>query len=171
MPDWLESLLAGLTNVFLLGVMLFGLFGMVIPIFPGGFIIWLAVLAFGLLNGLSGLGLVIFIIITAVMIAGIVIDDVFMAAAARKHGASWWSLLFAFLGGVAGTIMFPPFGGLLGAPGLLYLSEYVRHRSFQQAWLVTRGMLVGWGWSFVARFGLGTLMIGLWWVWLLVNPT
>jgi len=168
MPDWIASLLTGLSNVFLLVIMLFGLFGLVIPIFPGGFVIWLAILVYGLLNGLNGIGLLLFIVITALMIIGIVVDDIFMAAAARKHGASWWSLFFAFLGGVVGTVMFPPFGGLLAAPSLLYLSEYVRKRSSQYAWAVTRGMLVGWGWSFVARFFLGTLMIGLWFVWLLV---
>jgi uncharacterized protein YqgC (DUF456 family) len=167
LPDWLGSLFLGLTNTILLLIMLFGLFGMVIPIFPGGFVIWLAILAYGLLNGFAGFGLVVFIIITGFMIAGIVVDDVFMAAAARKHGASWWSLFFAFLGGVLGTIMFPPFGGLLAAPGMLYLSEYARKRSSQYAWAVTRAMLVGWGWSFVARFGLGAVMIGLWLVWLL----
>jgi hypothetical protein len=168
LPDWLGSLFLGLTNTILLLFMLFGLFGMVIPIFPGGFVIWLAILAYGLLNGFAGFGLVVFIIITGFMIAGIVVDDAFMAAAARKHGASWWSLVFAFVGGVVGTFMFPPFGGLLAAPGMLYLSEYVRSKSSQHAWVVTRGMLVGWGWSFVARFGLGSLMIGLWFVWLLL---
>lgn len=151
--------------------MLFGLFGMVIPIFPGGFIIWLAILIYGFLTGFSGLGLFLFLIITGLMIAGIVIDDVFMAAAARKHGASWWSLFFAYLSGVAGTLMFPPFGGLLAAPGMLYLAEYIRNKSTRQAWVITRAMLVGWGWSFVARFGLGSLMIGVWFVWVSLNPS
>lgn len=169
MPDWLGPLLSGLTNIFLLLIMLVGLFGMVIPIFPGAFVIWLAILVYGLLNGLSGLGLVLFILITGLMIAGAVVDDVFMAAAARKSGASWWSLFFAFIGGVGGTILLPPFGGLLGAPAFLYLTEYLRKRSAQHAWLVTRSLLVGWGWSFVARFGLGSLMIGLWFVWLILG--
>ncbi|MEX1247666.1 MAG: DUF456 domain-containing protein [Anaerolineales bacterium] len=167
MPDWLASLISGLTNAFLLVVMLFGLFGMVIPIFPGGFVIWLAILVYGLVNGLSGFGLLLFLVITGLMIVGIVVDDIFMAAAARKNGASWWSLAFAFSGGVIGTFMFPPFGGLLGAPVLLYASEYYRNKDSHLAWMVTRGMLIGWGWSFVARFLLGLSMIGLWFVWVL----
>ncbi|MEX2143048.1 MAG: DUF456 domain-containing protein [Anaerolineales bacterium] len=169
MLDWLEPLLAGLGAIFLLLIMLIGLFGMLIPIFPGGFVIWLAILIFGLINGLSGLGLVLFIIITLLMIVGFVVDDVFMAAAARKSGASWWSLFFAFIGGVVGTFLLPPFGGLLGAPGLLYLTEYLRKKSLGHAWTVTRGLLIGWGWSFVARFALGVLMIGLWFVWLFIT--
>ncbi|MEX2161718.1 MAG: DUF456 domain-containing protein [Anaerolineales bacterium] len=166
MPDWLESLISGLTNAFLLLVMLFGLFGMVVPIFPGGFVIWLAILIFGLLNGLSGLGLVFFILVTVLMIAGVVVDDVFIAAAARKHGASWWSLALAFVGGVLGTFMLPPFGGLLGAPVFLFVSEYVGKKDSRHAWAVTGSMLIGWGWSFVARFFLGLCMIGLWFAWL-----
>lgn len=167
----IEQLLDGFVNVFLLVIMLFGLFGMVIPIFPGGFVIWLATFFYGLVTGaLHGAGLVIFIIITVLMIAGIVVDDVLMAAAARKNGALWRSLALAFVGGVIGTFLLPPFGGLLAAPLLMYISEYLRKRDRRQAWRVTRGLLIGWGWSFVARFGIGTVMIGLWFAWVWLNP-
>lgn len=169
MTDWLSSLFTGLANAFLLVVMLIGLFGMVIPIFPGGVVIWLAALAYGLLFGISGWGWVFFILITGLMISGVVADDLLMAASARKQGASWSSLLFAYLGGIAGTILLPPFGGLLGAPLVLYLSEYGRKRSRDQAWQVTRGLLVGWGWSFAARFGIGLVMIALWMAWVLTK--
>lgn len=151
--------------------MIFGLFGMVIPIFPGGFVIWLATLLYGLFNGFAGSGLVFFIVITTLMIAGIIIDDVLMAASARKHGASWWSLFFAFVGGVVGTFLLPPFGGLLLAPGLLYVTEYMRKSDGKKAWRVTQGLLTGWGWSFVARFGLGLLMICVWFVWVWTNSS
>ena len=110
-----------------------------------------------------------FILITGLMISGVVADDLLMAASARKQGASWSSLLFAYLGGIAGTILLPPFGGLLGAPLVLYLSEYGRKRSRDQAWQVTRGLLVGWGWSFAARFGIGLVMIALWMAWVLTK--
>ncbi len=166
-----EALFSGLTNTFLMLIMLFGLFGMVVPIFPGGFVIWLCTVVYGVISGgFHGAGLVLFIIITVLMIAGIIVDDVLMAAAARKNGASWRSLFFGFVGGVVGTIMLPPFGGLLGAPLLLFISEFIRDRDRARAWKITRGMLVGWGWSFVARFGLGVLMIALWFAWVWVNP-
>lgn len=167
MFDWLGSLIPGLLNAILLAVMLFGLFGLVIPIFPGGFVIWLAALIYGFLNGFQGAGPVIFLVITVFMVGGVVVDDIFMAAAARRTGASWWSVFFAFFGGVLGTFIFPPFGGLLGAPVAFYISEYVRQRDIALAWVVTRGMMIGWGWSFVARFFLGVLMIGIWFGWVL----
>ncbi|MCL5429415.1 MAG: DUF456 domain-containing protein [Chloroflexi bacterium] len=169
MTDWLSSLFTGLANAFLLVAMLIGLFGMVIPIFPGGVVIWLAALVYGIVFGISGWGWVFFLLITGLMIAGIIVDDLLMATSARKQGASWGSLAFAYLGGIAGTILLPPFGGLLGAPLVLYLSEYGRKRSRDQAWQVTRGLLVGWGWSFAARFGIGLVMIALWLLWVLTK--
>jgi uncharacterized protein YqgC (DUF456 family) len=168
----IDPFINGLTNAFLLVIMLFGLFGMIVPIFPGGFVIWLATLLYGLLSGgLEGWGLVLFFVITAFMIAGIIVDDILMAAAARKAGASWWSLFYSFVGGVVGTFMLPPFGGILGAPLLLYVSEYLRGRSREKAWKITSSLLIGWGWSFVARFGLGVLMIGVWFAWVYVTPS
>lgn len=160
-------LIQGFTTGFIFVVMLVGLFGLVIPIFPGGVVIWLAALLYGLVHGFSTTGTVIFLLITLLMIAAALADNVLMNARALKEGASWWSVFFGITGGILGTIFFPPFGGLLGAPLFLYGFEYLHHRDWRRALRVTRGLLIGWGWSFVARFGLGLLKIGLWaiWVW------
>jgi len=171
MTDLLANLLSEFATAAILLAMLIGLFGMVIPIFPGGVVIWLAALVYGIFFGISGWGWVFFIIITGLMIGGIIVDDLLMATSARKHGASWGSLVFAYIGGIAGTILLPPFGGLLGAPLILYLSEYGRKRNRGQAWQVTRGLLIGWGWSFVARFGIGLVMIALWMIWVFTRPS
>ncbi|MDH5508637.1 MAG: DUF456 family protein, partial [Anaerolineae bacterium] len=58
-----------------------------------------------------------------------------------------------------------PIGGLIAAPLGLFLTEYIQVGDSEKAMTVTKGLLVGCGWSFVARFGLGVLMIGLWIVW------
>jgi uncharacterized protein YqgC (DUF456 family) len=169
MTDTLILALTNIANVFILLAMLVGLFGMVIPIFPGGIVIWLAALVYGLVFGITGWGWVFFIFITALMIGGIIVDDLLMAASARKHGAAWGSLIFAYIGGIVGTIILPPFGGILGAPLVLYISEYGRKRNRHDAWKTTKAFLVGWGWSFVARFGIGLVMIALWMGWTAVN--
>ncbi len=166
---WLETLASGFTVAFTLILMLVGLFGLIIPVFPGEVIIWAAALFYGLASGLHGWGLFLFIVITLLAIAGSFADNVLMGTQARKAGASWWSLLFAALGGLGGTLLFPPFGGLLGAPLLLLLSEYWRHRKWRVAFRITRGMLIGWGWSFLARFGIGVVMIVLWGIWVWTN--
>jgi hypothetical protein len=165
----LETLANGFTVAFTLILMLVGLFGLIIPIFPGELVIWLAALFYGLASGLQGWGLFLFIVITLLAIGGSLVDNVLMGAQARKAGASWWSLFFAALGGLGGTIFFPPFGGLLGAPLLLFLSEFLRHRKWRVALRITGGMLIGWGWSFLARFGIALVMIVLWGVWVWTN--
>jgi hypothetical protein len=163
MPDWVQASSAVLTLI----VMLVGLFGLILPIFPGGVVIWLAALGYGLLNGFSTPGIIIMVLITLLMIASALADNLFMGAGALRKGASWWSILIALAAGLVLTLVAPPFGGLIGAPVALYISEYLRRRDWDQAFQITRGMLVGCGWAFVVRFLLGLLKIGLWavWVW------
>jgi uncharacterized protein YqgC (DUF456 family) len=145
--------------------MLVGLFGLIIPIFPGILIMWLAALVYGLLTGFGTLGVVLFVILTLLMIAGEVVDNVLMGMGARKGGASWFSIGAAIVAGVLGTIIFPPIGGLIAAPLAVYLLEYQRLRDTQKAWLALRGLLFGWGTSFFVRFGIGLVMMLLWWLW------
>jgi uncharacterized protein YqgC (DUF456 family) len=106
-------------------------------------------------------------LISLLAIAGSLVDNFLMGAEARRQGASWWSLFFAGAGGILGTIFLPPLGGLLGAPLFLLLAEWWQHRDWKKAMKTTRGLAVGWGWSFLARFGIGLVMILLWgaWVW------
>ena len=166
MPEWLGTS----TTVATLLVMLVGLFGLVIPIFPGGVVIWLAALGWGLLNGFSTAGTVIFIFITILMIAGALADNLFMGAGAVREGASGWSIAAALTMGLVGTVVAPPLGGLIAAPLALYSVEYLRRRDWNQALRVTRGMMLGCGWAFVVRFTLGILKIGLWALWVQVFP-
>ena len=161
MPEWLQ----GTSTILFLVIMLVGLFGLIIPIFPGGVIIWLAALGYGLLNGFGTDGTIIFVLMTILMLASVVADNILMGANARKEGASWWSILIALAAGATATILAPPFGGLVAAPLALYLAEYARRRDPEQAMKVTRGLLLGCGWAFFVRFGLGVFKISLWALW------
>ena len=161
MPEWLQ----GTSTILFLVIMLVGLFGLIIPVFPGGVIIWLAALGYGLLNGFGTDGTIIFVLMTILMLASVVADNILMGANARKEGASWWSILIALAAGAVATILAPPFGGLVAAPLALYLAEYLRRRDPEQAMKVTRGLLLGCGWAFFVRFGLGVFKISLWALW------
>jgi len=161
LPAWLDVSVFGLT----LFVMLVGLVGLIIPIFPGIVVIWLAALGYGLVTGISGWGIVLFILLTVLMIAGVTVDNLLMGAGARQGGASWATILVGLVAGVLGTILVPPIGGLIAAPAAVFLLEYWRGRDAEAAWRATRGLAVGWGLSFFVRFGIGLGMIGLWLVW------
>lgn len=145
--------------------MLVSLVGLVIPIFPGIVVIWLAALGYGIVTGFGTLGTILFVLLTLLMIAGVTVDNVLMGAGARRGGASWGSIIVGLLAGIVGTFLLPPIGGLIAAPAAVLLIEFWRGRDWDKAWKATRGLALGWGLSFFARFGIGVLMIVLWLVW------
>jgi uncharacterized protein YqgC (DUF456 family) len=161
MPNWLEAVV----NVLIAATMLVGLFGLVIPIFPGNVVMWVAALVFGLIFGFGTKGIIIFIFITLLTIAAMVGDNILMGAKAREKGASWVSIFLALGAGVLFTLIFPPIGGIIAAPIVLFASEYFRLKDHAKAIEVMRGLLVGWGWAFVLRFGIGFVVLILWVIW------
>jgi hypothetical protein len=162
MPEWLSLSVVGLTIV----AMLIGLFGLLVPFFPGIVVIWLAALGYGLIaQDFNTLGIILFILITLLMIAGSFADNLLMGAGARQGGASWLSLGAAVVAGLAGTLLWPPLGGLMAAPAAVLLVEYLRVKDWKQALTALRGMAAGWLLSFVVRFVIGLVMIGFWGLW------
>jgi len=164
-PPWVDTLAFWLTLL----AMLVGLFGLIVPIFPGVTIIWLAGLIYGIVTGFDTLGIVIMVLITVGLIAGVTIDNVLMGAGARMGGASWLTIAAAIVAGIAGTIFFPPFGGFIAVPVAIFLLELLRKREVDDAWRATRGLALGWGLSFLVRFGIGLVMIALWLIWVFVR--
>lgn len=145
--------------------MLLGLVVLVIPIFPGLVVMWLAALVYGLIAGWEPLGIVLFVIITILMIVGSLIDNLMMGAGARKSGASWLTIGVALGAGILGTLILPPFGGLIAAPLSVLLLEYRRIGDWEKAWASLRGLIAGWGLAYFVRLGIGFLLMALWWVW------
>ncbi|MGD8404319.1 MAG: DUF456 domain-containing protein [Anaerolineales bacterium] len=161
MPIWLETTIIVLTVL----TMLFGLLGLIIPIFPGNVVMWLAALVYGLVFGFGRLGGIIFTIITILMLVAVAADNVLMGTKAREKGADWGSIILALIAGVVGTMIFPPIGGIIAAPLALYLAELQRRRNADEAMKVVKALLTGWGLAFIVRFGLGVVMFGLWGIW------
>lgn len=164
MEPWLNISVFGITLL----VMLVGLVGLVVPIFPGIFVIWLAALGYGIVMGFETVGVVFFVLITLLMLGGVTVDNVLMGVGARRGGASWVSIGLGLLAGVIGTLLVPPVGGLIAAPLAILLAEYLRVKDWEKVFAAVRGLATGWGLSFLARLGIGLLMIVLWglWVWL-----
>ncbi|MGB7873002.1 MAG: DUF456 domain-containing protein [Anaerolineales bacterium] len=161
MPLWLETTIIILTVL----TMSFGLLGLIIPIFPGNVVMWLAALVYGLVFGFGRLGGIMFVIITLLMLVAVAADNVLMGAKAREKGASWGSIILALTAGIVGTMLLPPIGGLIAAPLVLYLMERQRLGNADEAKTVVKALLTGWGLAFIVRFGLGVVMFGLWGIW------
>ena len=162
MADWLKLTIFGLTQFFIL----VGLFGLVVPIFPGLVVMWLASLGYGIATSFhSMLGIAIFIVITLLMLVGSFVDNLLMGVGAHRGGAHWSTILVALLAGIIGTLAFPPLGGIVAAPLAIVLLQYVRLRDLQKSWEALRGLVTGWGLSFVIRLLIGLVIMGLWWIW------
>jgi len=148
--------------------MLAGWLGLLIVIIPGLVIIWSAGLVYGLALGFGTSGWIIFGIMTVLMIFGSLIDNVLIGASAKQKGASWLAIGAAVLGAIVGSIVLPPFGGLIFAMVALFLVEYFRIKNWRKALDSTSSMAMGCGWAVVIRLAVGAIMIGLWLLWALV---
>jgi len=163
-----------LTNVFQISIpwiifilMLISLGAQIIPIFPGGVIVWLLALLFGLVNpsGFDFGGTYFFAFISLLMVGSIAADNVAMGGKAKKAGASWFNLMLTLIALIAGSLLTTPIGGIIIGAGTLYLLEYLRSRDAKKAWEITKSMLIGFGWSSVIRIVIVFIQITLWGLW------
>lgn len=160
-----NSIAQGTLQLVVLAVMLFGLFGLIIPILPGLVIIWVAALVYGIVTGFTWTSGIILAVMTVLMAVGSVIDNLIMGAKARQTGASWLAIGAALGAGILGSLIFPPFGGFIAALLALFAVEYYRLQDVQKAVDSTRSMAIGCGWAAIIRFGMGIVMILLWGAW------
>ncbi len=147
-------------------VMLVCLIALIIPGFPGITFIWLAALIYGLVVGFEKPAGTFMGIISGLMILGNIVDNLLMGAAVRKSGASWRTTLFTILAAVVGSLLWPPFGGIILAVIVLFILEFNRVKNSETAFRSTGELIKGFGCSFFVRILIGMTMIGLWIAWL-----
>ena len=123
---WLDVVLQSLTLFFLL----VGLVGLVIPVFPGLTVMWIATLVYAILQQISGLmtiwDWILFSLITILMVVGNIIDNIIIARHVREREVPWISIIFGFLAGLIASLFFTPIIGIVAAPAGLFLAELYR---------------------------------------------
>ena len=150
-----------------------GLLGLVVPVFPGLVVMWLAMLVYALLQSsagnMTGWKWFLFGVITFLMITGSIADNIIIARKMRDKYVPWSSILFAFGVSLVVSLFFTPLIGLVAAPAGLYLAENRRLKNNEAAVDSTKAYMIGWGWAFAVRFLIGLAMIALWmlWAWVL----
>ncbi len=153
-------------------VLITGLLGLLIPIFPGLTIMWLGTLVYAIIQAVIGnmtwVDWLLFGIITLLMIGGNVVDNLIIAKHVRDKQVPWSSILMAFAAGIIISIFFTPIAGMIASPVGLYLAELYRLKDKQTALASTKAWMTGWGWSVAARMGIGVMIILFWglWAWL-----
>ena len=165
MPTDLEFWLKVGIETLTLFVLIVGTAGLIVPVFPGLVINWVAILIYGVLSGFGIKGWIIFVLVTILMIVGNVIDNILMGKKARESGASWLSIGTGYAASLAVSLLLSPIAGLAAAPIGVFLVEFIRLRKWRDALKVSRSLMVGWGWSIGVRITIGVVMIGLWMIW------
>lgn len=145
--------------------MLVGLIGLIIPVYPGLNIIWIAALVYAIIKGFGWPAWLYFAIITMLMLIGNLADNYFINARARKTGASWWAIGVGYVLGIVGTFIIPLLGGLIFSILGVLVVELIRKKDWRIAWVTTREMALGFGWAVVVRIGIGAIMIAFWLIW------
>jgi len=168
MTNTAEFFLAVL-QAFTLFAMFFGLVGLLVPVFPGLTVMWVAALVYAIIRAANGamasVDWVLFGFITLFMLVGNIIDNIIIARHMRDRSIPWSSILLGYAAGLIASLFLTPLVGLLAAPAGLLAAEYWRLRDRDAAFASTKAYMTGWGWSLAARVGIGILMLGLWMLW------
>lgn len=150
-------------------VLLVGLAGLLIPVFPGLTVMWIATLVYAIVQATMGamtwVDWLLFGLITLLMLGGNIVDNIIIAKHVRDKDVPWSSILWAFAAGIVVSLFFTPLIGMIASPVGLYLAEWRRVKDKQTAFANTKAWMTGWGWSLAVRLGLGVVMIALWMVW------
>ena len=169
MPEWLHFASQVVLEVLTLFALFIGLAGLIVPVFPGLTIMWIATLVYALIQNaadkMTGWDWVAFVFITLLMIGGNILDNIIIAAKMRDQFIPWSSILLAFGAGIIVSIFLTPLAGLVAAPLGLFLAELRRLKNRDEALKSTKAYMIGWGWAFGARFIIGITMIGSWMLW------
>jgi uncharacterized protein len=172
MPPGLDYTAQVLLETLTLFVLLVGLFGLIVPVFPGLTIMWLATVVYALIQNARGLmnGWDWFLLglMTVLMITGNIVDNLIIARKMRDKYVPWSSIILSFVAGIVASIFLTPIVGLIASPLSLLTLEYIRVRDRRKAFDSTKAYVIGAGWAFLARFAIGLAMVGVWmlWAWL-----
>ncbi|MDP1548404.1 MAG: DUF456 domain-containing protein [Anaerolineales bacterium] len=150
-------------------VLLAGLVGLLVPIFPGLTIMWIGTLIYAIIQAanenMTWVDWTLFGFITLLMIGGNIIDNIIIAKHVREKDVPWSSILLAFAAGIIVSLIFTPLGGMVAAPAGLFLAEWRRLKDRNNAFANTKAWMTGFGWAIAAKMGIGVVMILLWMLW------
>jgi hypothetical protein len=142
-------------------VMVVGLVGVVVPVFPGLILVAGAGFVWAVQRGGSG-AWAVFAAMAIVGVAGIATSSVLPARRVAASGAPAWVVAAGAVGLVVGFFVVPVVGALIGFPTGVFVAELARHRHPGPAWRATWEALRSVGLGIALQLGAGVVMIGVW---------
>lgn len=119
-----------------------GLLGSFLPL-PGMAYMFTMALVYGFIDGFERLTLVNIVFLGAIFFISVLIDFFSGLIGAKYGGASKQSVLAGMAGMIVGTLLLPPFGGLLGIFIAVMVWEIRRHANRKKALRAASASLLG----------------------------
>src|ERR1051326_7632942 len=120
MPPDLETFLQTVLEALTLFVLLVGLFGLIVPIFPGLTIMWLGTLAYAVIQSaaghMTGWKWLLFGLLTVLMLFANIVDTIIITRKMRDKYVPWSSIFLGFAASLIASLFFTPLMGLIAAP-------------------------------------------------------
>ena len=158
MTDWAATILIGI-------VIAIGIAGVILPILPGLWLIWVAALVYGLLVGFSVWGWLAMALLTLLAAVGTGIVYYLPARKTGEVGLPRWGQLVIAGFAVIGFFLIPIVGAFVGlAVGALLVALVVERDlggAFGKAWATLLEMLKG----AAAQLGIALVMALVWGLW------
>lgn len=157
----MEDPLQTIVLVLALLVMFLGLIGTVVPVIPGTILIFLAALIYALLEGFQTIGWPTLLVLGLLTVVATTADLWVSSIGAKLGGASGWSVLVGFLGGLVGFVLFTLPGAIIGAVLGVLLVELIRLGDLGRALKAGSGWAIGWALATVLQLGIALVMVAI----------
>jgi uncharacterized protein YqgC (DUF456 family) len=142
-------------------LMLVGMIGIVIPVLPGLFFVWLGVLLWSI-NETSAVGWTVLSAVTVVGAAGIVLQYLVPGQRMRAAGVKTSTMVCGVLVAILCGIAVPVVGALVGFPLGIYAVQRVRRHDHRAAWQSTLSALRAIGLNILIELLTALVIVVLW---------
>ncbi len=152
-----------MNEVLLLGaallLMIIGWLGILIPIIPGIFVIWMGLGLYAWQTNFEVIGIPLFVVLSLIILFAAATDLWLPLFGAKKSGAAKRALLLGMAGAIVGSFILPLVGTIIGLALGMLLGEYHKRRDWDTAVEVSWGGVKGWGIATAIQLVSGALVI------------
>lgn len=142
-------------------VLLFGIFGVLVPGVPGTWLVW-AGLMWWALHERSSVAWVMLVAATALLLVVQVVKWQLPPRRVREVGVTRRMAVYAGVGAVAGFVLLPVVGAIPGFVGGIYVCERRRLGTHGDAWASVRAVMRAVGTSVLVELFACLVVVGAW---------
>ena len=146
-------------------VVAIGLIGTVVPLLPGLWLIWLALVAYGLIEGFGIIGTTALVAATIALAAGVYLGVRIPQRAASAEGLGPRDQVAGVLFAIVGFFLVPVVGLALGFVVGVFAFRWLRSGDRHEAWISSKRTVAALLRASFAQFAAGTAMALCFAVW------